>query len=336
MPDSLEKAIATLRKKYGITVTTIGNEDAIKPFDSIATGILSLDLATQIGGIPKGAITEIYGPDGAGKTTLCAQVAASAQRSGLHVFYIDMEHRADVEYMRILGVDIDKLLFLQPDTGNDALNAAQSLIETGDLGLVIIDSIPALIPVAETEAEIGDSLPGLQARLISQTLRMIMPSIRVTNTALVVINQLRASIGINSPYGPKNDRPGGHALKHMVSMRIELKRIKTVKEKEIPVGIMVQATIQKSSVGIPLRAATVMLRFGVGFDRIDDLLTLGERYGVIERTGAYYMLGDIKAHGRNAMIDYIASSVDVEEKLFATIMSAKDSNGVIEVADDES
>lgn len=305
------KEIDALAKKYGITIGGLGSSESIHA-DVIPTGILPLDMAIGIGGIPRGYFTEVYSPEGVGKTTLCLQVAASAQRLGLQVAYIDMEHRLDPSWAIKLGVDIEDMYFTQPPYGEAALNIVKALVK-GGVELVIIDSVPALTPKSEWEGDTGDQFVGLLPRMLAQGMRQIVHDMKDNNASVVFINQVRARIGGmgSLAYGPQEITPGGHALKHNASLRIELRRIAMIQETsngiKKPVGQRVKATTKKNSLSTPYKTVELVLRHGVGFDSVESIIDLGIKHGVIIQSGSWFAIGDQKVQGRSSVYDLLVT-----------------------------
>lgn len=312
----LKKVVDGLQKKYGITIGHLDSNNVIQ-VPAISTGIIQLDIALGIGGIPRGYITEIYSAEGVGKTTLCLQIVAQAQREGLEVSYIDMEHRLDINWAMTLGVDVNNIYFTQPESGEDALNIARALAR-GGVSLIVIDSVPALVPRAELDGETGDQYVGLQPRMIAQSIRQMVHDLKTNNVSVVFVNQVRAKIGGygSLAMGPQQTQPGGWALKHFASVRIDMKRIKSLKDsKGNPTGHQVIATVRKNSLGTPYRQATLTLKHGVGFDPIEDMIDLGLNLGHVEQSGSWYTLYETKVQGRNSLYDMISGSPDICRKL---------------------
>ena len=300
MADDVLKA---LKKKYGVSVVHLSGESSPVDVDSIPTGLLPLDIATGVGGIPRGCFVEVFAADGVGKSTLSTQVAKSAQAMGLGVAYIDMEHRFDPKYAMQLGVDLSTMYFTQPPYAEAAMNVAENLIDMDLVQLVIVDSVASLVPKAEIDGEIGDQFVGLQARIVAQSLRKMAPLVKAKNATVLFTNQLRDKIGGmgSLAFGPQSITPGGRALKFYASMRLELKRIKTLKNGDVPYGHVVRITVVKSSVGIPLRSVDLTLRYGVGFDRIESVIDLALKHGIVIQKGAWYYIGNDSYHGRETL-----------------------------------
>lgn len=287
----IELVVKHLEKRHGAVIGLLSNDNS-PVVDVISTGLLSLDIATGIGGVPRGRITEIFSPEGIGKTTLCVQIAAQAIREGLGVAYIDVEHKFDKEYAKDLGVDPDKLWFTQPNSAEAALNIAQGLATSGKFGLIIVDSVSQLVPQKEEDGSIGDSLPGLQARLMSQAMRVMAGPLRKSNTAIIFINQTRANMGGLSFGGSSETTSGGKALKFMASLRIRLGIVKRKKVGEDTIGQEVRAIVVKNSMASPYRRAMLSLYYGEGFCPYKDVLDLAIKHKVIDKSGSWYSYKD--------------------------------------------
>jgi recombination protein RecA len=286
---ALSLAIAQIEKQIGKgSIMRMGQESWVK-VDAIPTGAINLDAAIGVGGIPRGRISEIYGPESSGKTTLALHVAASAQKAGGVAAYIDAEHALDVEYAKKLGVDVENLLVSQPDTGEEALEIAEILVRSGAVDVIVIDSVAALVPKAEIEGEMGDSHMGLQARLMSQALRKLAGSINRSKTSVVFINQLREKIGVM--FGNPETTTGGRALKFYASVRLDVRRIGAVKERDAIVGSRVRVKVVKNKVAPPFRQAEFDIMFNEGISRDALLVDLASEMGIIERSGAWYSYG---------------------------------------------
>jgi recombination protein RecA len=287
--EALERALADLTKRFGDgAVMRLG--EAGLDVDVIPTGSLALDIALGAGGIPRGRVTEIYGPEGSGKTTLCLHIVAEAQaRSGVCAF-VDMEHALDPTYAGNLGVDIDNLYVSQPDTGEQALEIAEALVRSGAIDIVVVDSVAALVPRAEIEGEMGDAHVGLQARLMSQALRKLSGAIKQSNCSVVFTNQLREKIGVM--FGSPETTPGGRALKFYSSVRIDVRRIQAIKQGGDNIGNRTRARVVKNKIAPPFREAEFDIMFGEGISKEGDLLDIGVAYDLIEKRGAFYRYND--------------------------------------------
>ncbi len=311
---ALEAALATLTKRFGEgTVMRLGEATQLA-VDVIPTGALSLDIALGVGGIPRGRVTEIYGPDGAGKTTLALHIVAEAQKRGGVAAYIDMEHALDPEYAEACGVDVDNLYIAQPDTGEQALEIAETLVRSGAVDVVVIDSVAALVPRAEIEGEMGDSHPGLQARLMSQALRKLSGAIKQSNTAMIFTNQLREKIGV--VFGSSETTTGGRALKFYASVRLDVRRVTGIKEKGEVIGSRTRVRVTKNKVAPPFRVAEFDIIYGKGISREGDILDLAVQYGIVEKRGSFYSYqGQNIAQGRENAKQYLRDHPEVTAEL---------------------
>lgn len=311
---ALEAALATLTKRFGEgTVMRLG-EASQRAVDVIPTGALSLDIALGVGGIPRGRVTEIYGPDGAGKTTLALHIVAEAQKRGGVAAYIDMEHALDPEYAEACGVDVENLYIAQPDTGEQALEIAETLVRSGAVDVIVIDSVAALVPRAEIEGEMGDSHPGLQARLMSQALRKLSGAIKQSNTAMIFTNQLREKIGV--VFGSAETTTGGRALKFYASVRLDVRRVTGIKEKGEVIGSRTRVRVTKNKVAPPFRVAEFDIIYGKGISREGDILDLAVQYGLIEKRGSFYSYqGQNIAQGRENAKQYLRDHPEVTAEL---------------------
>ncbi len=311
---ALEAALATLTKRFGEgTVMRLGEATQLA-VDVIPTGALSLDIALGVGGIPRGRVTEIYGPDGAGKTTLALHIVAEAQKRGGVAAYIDMEHALDPEYAEACGVDVENLYIAQPDTGEQALEIAETLVRSGAVDVVVIDSVAALVPRAEIEGEMGDSHPGLQARLMSQALRKLSGAIKQSNTAMIFTNQLREKIGV--VFGSSETTTGGRALKFYASIRLDVRRVTGIKEKGEVIGSRTRVRVTKNKVAPPFRVAEFDIIYGKGISREGDILDLAVQYGIVEKRGSFYSYqGQNIAQGRENAKQYLRDHPEVTAEL---------------------
>ena len=287
---ALETTLSSIQKRYGEgAIMRLGQASHLH-IDVIPTGSLALDLALGVGGIPRGRVTEIYGPEGSGKTTLCQHIVAEAQRTGGVAAYIDMEHALDPLYAAKCGVNVDELYISQPDTGEQALEIAEALVRSGAVDVIIVDSVAALVPKAEIEGEMGDSHPGLQARLMSQALRKLSGAIKTSNTAMVFTNQLRQKIGVM--YGNPETTTGGMALKFYASVRLDIRRIEAIKDGGEVIGNRTQVKVKKNKVAPPFRECEFDIMYDEGISKEGDVLDLGVQLGIIEKRGSFYLYKD--------------------------------------------
>ncbi|MEO8510862.1 MAG: recombinase RecA [Chloroflexota bacterium] len=307
---AVDAAILQIEKQFGRGAIMRLGDRAAMPVDVISTGSVALDLALGVGGIPRGRITEIYGPESSGKTTLCYHVAANAQRAGGIVAFIDAEHALDPGYARNVGVDVDELLVSQPDTGEQALEIAETLIRSSGVDLVIIDSVAALVPRAEIEGEMGDSFVGLQARLMSQALRKLTGAINRSNTALIFTNQLREKIGVM--FGSPETTTGGKALKFYASVRLDIRRIETLKTGTDAIGSRTRVKVVKNKVASPFRTAEFDIMYNEGISREGGLLDVGIAAGVLSKTGAWFNYGETRlGQGRENSREFLKQNPEV-------------------------
>ncbi|MBR6331700.1 MAG: recombinase RecA [Dehalococcoidales bacterium] len=299
---------------------------------AISTGSVALDLALGVGGVPRGRITEIFGPESSGKTTLGQHIIAQAQKAGGQAAYIDVEHALDPAYAKICGIDIDSLLVAQPDTGEEALEIAETLVRSNAVDVVVIDSVAALVPRAEIEGDMGDSHVGLQARLMSQALRKLSPAISQTRTAVVFINQLREKVGI--VYGNPEVTPGGRALKFYASVRIDVRRGEVIKQGDKTLGIRVKTKVVKNKVAPPFRAATFDIMFNEGISKEGDVIELGVEMGIIKKAGAFFSYGDTRlGQGKEAAKKFLKENPEVFDEINKKIREAASSHNVISFND---
>lgn len=314
---ALETAIGQIEKSYGKgSIMRLGDNISVN-VESIPTGSLSLDLALGIGGIPKGRIVEIYGPESSGKTTLALHMIASAQKLGGEVAYVDAEHALEPAYARALGVDIDSLLISQPDTGEDALAITEMLVRSGAIDIVVVDSVAALTPRSEIEGEMGDSSVGVVARLMSQALRKLAGVISKTQCIVIFINQLREKIGVM--YGNPETTPGGRALKYFSSIRIDIRRIETLKNGTEMIGNRTRAKVVKNKVAPPFKEAEFDIMYGEGISKVGELVDLGVKLDLVEKGGAWYTLGEQRFQGRDNIKKYLKENPEEADKLEAQI-----------------
>src|SRR5690242_17136590 len=315
---ALDVALANIEKQFGKgSVMRLGDETRA-PLEVIPTGAISLDVALGIGGLPRGRVVEIYGPESSGKTTVALHAVASAQRQGGIVAFIDAEHALDPEYAKKLGVDTDALLVSQPDTGEQALEIADMLIRSGALDVIVIDSVAALVPRAEIEGEMGDSHVGLQARLMSQALRKITGALNTAGTTAIFINQLREKIGVM--FGSPETTTGGRALKFYASIRLDVRRIETLKDGSEPVGSRTRVKVVKNKVSPPFKQAEFDILYGIGISREGGLIDMGVEQGIVRKSGAWYtyegdQLGQGKENARSFLRDNPDLANEIEKRI---------------------
>ncbi len=314
---ALETAIAQIEKNYGKgSIMRLGDNIQVN-VESISTGSLSLDLALGIGGVPKGRIIEIYGPESSGKTTLALHIVASAQHNGGEVAYIDAEHALEPAYARALGVDIDNMLISQPDTGEDALAITETLVRSGAVDVVVVDSVAALVPRSEIEGEMGDSSVGVIARLMSQALRKLAGAISKTNCIVIFINQLREKIGVM--YGNPETTPGGRALKYFASVRIDVRRIESLKNGSEVIGNRTRAKIVKNKVAPPFKEAEFDIMYGEGISKVGEIVDLACKLGIIEKGGAWFTVDGQRIQGRDSVKQYLKDNPETADRIEAQI-----------------
>ena len=315
---ALETALMQIEKTYGKgAIMRLGDHSDQVNVEAISTGSLSLDLALGIGGVPRGRIIEIYGPEASGKTTLALHVLASAQKKGGEAAFIDVEHALDPTYTRALGVDIDNLLISQPDTGEQALEITEQLVRSGAIDVIVVDSVAALLPRSELEGEMGDSSVGVVARLMSQALRKLTGAVSKTNTVVIFINQLREKIGVM--YGNPETTPGGRALKYFSSVRIDVRRIETMKVAGEMVGNRTRAKIVKNKVAPPFKEAEFDIIYGEGISKIGEIVDLGVKLDLIDKAGAWFTVGDQRLQGRDSVKNYLQDNPEIADELEAQI-----------------
>ncbi|NCC69004.1 MAG: recombinase RecA [Clostridia bacterium] len=314
---ALESALAQIEKNYGKGAIMRLGDDLPVNVEAISTGSLSLDIALGIGGVPRGRIVEIFGPESSGKTTLALHILASAQKEGGEVAFIDVEHALEPAYARALGVDIDSLLISQPDTGEQALEITEALVRSGALDVIVVDSVAALLPRSELEGEMGDSSVGVVARLMSQALRKLAGTISKTRTIVIFINQLREKIGVM--YGNPETTPGGRALKYFSSVRIDVRRIETLKNGTEMYGNRTKAKVIKNKVAPPFKEGEFDIIYGEGISKIGEIIDLGVKLELIDKGGAWYTVGDARLQCSEAVKDYLKENPeicdDIEQKI---------------------
>ena len=312
---ALETALAQSEKQFGKGAVMKLGANVTLQVDAIPTGSLGLDLALGIGGVPRGRIVEVYGPESSGKTTLALQILAEAQKMGGEVAFIDVEHALDPTYAAALGVDIDSLLVSQPDTGEQAMEICEALVRSGAIDAVVVDSVAAMVPRAEIEGEMGDSHVGLQARLMSQALRKLTGVIGKTNTVCIFINQLREKVGV--VYGNPEVTTGGRALKYYSSVRIDVRRIEGLKDSTGAfIGNRTRAKIVKNKVAPPFREAEFDIMFGEGISKIGEILDLGDKLGVVHKSGAWFNYGEMRlGQGRDNAKQFLKDHPEVSDEI---------------------
>ena len=315
---AIETAMAQIEKLYGKgSIMRCGDEQAAN-VEAISTGSLALDLALGIGGLPKGRIVEIYGPESSGKTTLALHVLAQAQKAGGEVAFIDAEHALDIGYARALGVNVEDMLVSQPDTGEQALEITEALVRSGAIDVIVVDSVAALVPRAEIEGEMGDSFVGLHARLMSQALRKLAGAINKTNCIVIFINPLREKVGVM--YGNPEVTTGGRALKFYASVRIDLRRIETLKNGSEMIGNRTRAKVVKNKMAPPFREAEFDIMYGEGISMLGELIDLGVKLDLVQKSGSWYSMGETRiGQGRDSAKQYLRDNPEIAAKLEADI-----------------
>ncbi|MFZ5565569.1 MAG: recombinase RecA [Pseudomonadota bacterium] len=316
---ALQAALAQIEKQFGKgTIMRLGEGEAIEDIQVVSTGSLGLDIALGVGGLPRGRVVEIYGPESSGKTTLTLQVIAEMQKIGGTCAFVDAEHALDVQYAQKLGVNLPDLLISQPDTGEQALEIVDSLVRSGAVDLIVVDSVAALTPKAEIEGEMGDSLPGLQARLMSQALRKLTATIKKTNCMVIFINQIRMKIGVM--FGSPETTTGGNALKFYASVRIDIRRTGTIKKGEEAIGNETKVKIVKNKVAPPFKTAEFDILFGEGISREGEIIDMGVNAKIVEKSGAWYAYnGEKIGQGRDNAREFLREnpelSLEIENKV---------------------
>ncbi|MGE4077131.1 MAG: recombinase RecA [Reyranella sp.] len=311
---ALDAALAQIERAFGKgSIMKLGQREALE-IEAISTGSLGLDIALGIGGLPKGRIVEIYGPESSGKTTLALHVVAESQKKGGACAFVDAEHALDPAYAKKLGVDIDNLLISQPDAGEQALEIADTLVRSGAIDVLVIDSVAALVPRAELEGEMGDALPGLQARLMSQALRKLTASISKSNTLVIFINQIRMKIGVM--FGSPETTTGGNALKFYASVRLDIRRIGALKDRDEVVGNSTRVKVVKNKVAPPFKVVEFDIMYGEGVSKTGELIDLGEKAGVVEKSGSWFSYdGQRIGQGRENAKNYLKEHPEVAQAI---------------------
>jgi recombination protein RecA len=312
---ALEMAITQIEKSFGKgAIMRLGAEAIAEGLQVISTGSLALDIATGLGGLPRGRVIEIFGPESSGKTTLALGTIAQAQKGGGTAAFIDAEHALDINYAQKLGVKIKDLLISQPDTGEQALEVAEALVRSGAVDVIAIDSVAALVPKAEIEGEMGDSLPGLQARLMSQALRKLTAAISKSMTTVIFINQIRMKIGVM--FGSPETTTGGTALKFYSSMRLDIRRIENIKENQETIGGRVRVKVVKNKVAPPFKQAEFDIYFNEGISRVGELIDLGVEKGIIEKSGAWYSYAGTRiGQGRENAKEFLKKNIEISNEI---------------------
>ena len=315
---ALDTTLATLNKRFGDGIIMKLGETGRLDVATIPTGSLSLDIALGVGGIPRGRIIEVYGPESSGKTTLCLHAIAESQRLGGVCGFVDVEHALDPGYARKIGVDVDELYVSQPDTGEQALEIAEALVRSGAMDVVVVDSVAALVPRAEIEGEMGDSHMGLQARLMSQALRKLVGAVKTTGTSMIFTNQLRQKIGIM--FGNPETTPGGLALKFYSSVRLDVRRIQSIKQGSDVIGNRTRVTVRKNKVAAPFKVAEFDIMYNEGVSTAGDLLDLGVEHDIIEKRGAFYRFSDdLIGQGREAAKKHLSENPETASQIDSII-----------------
>ena len=316
--DALATALAQIEKQFGKGAVMKLGDNASMQVDAISTGSLGLDLALGVGGVPRGRIIEVYGPESSGKTTLALHILAEAQKKGGEVAFIDVEHALDPTYAEALGVDINNLLVSQPDTGEQAMEICEALVRSGAIDAIVVDSVAAMVPRAEIEGEMGDSFVGLHARLMSQALRKLTGVINKTNSIVIFINQLREKVGVM--YGNPEVTTGGRALKFYASVRIDVRRIETLKSGGEVIGNRTRAKVVKNKVAPPFREAEFDIMYGEGISKLGDLLDLAVKLDLVQKSGSWFNMGEVRlGQGRDAAKQYFRDHPEEAEKLESAV-----------------
>jgi recombination protein RecA len=316
---ALAAALSQIERQFGKgSVMKLGKNDRSMDVEAVSSGSLGLDIALGIGGLPKGRVVEIYGPESSGKTTLALHTVAEAQKKGGICAFIDAEHALDPVYARKLGVNIDELLISQPDTGEQALEICDTLVRSGAVDVLVVDSVAALVPKAELEGEMGDALPGLQARLMSQALRKLTASINKSNTMVIFINQIRMKIGVM--YGSPETTTGGNALKFYASVRLDIRRIGAIKERDEVVGNTTRVKVVKNKLAPPFKQVEFDIMYGEGVSKMGEILDLGVKAGIVEKSGAWFSYDSQRlGQGRENSKAFLKANPDITAKIETSI-----------------
>ena len=319
----METALVNLRKRYGDGAIMKLGESTHLHVEAIPTGALSLDIALGVGGIPKGRVTEIYGPESSGKTTLCQHIIAEAQKRGGIAAFIDVENALDPVYASCCGVNVEEMYISQPDTGEQALEIAEALVRSGAIDIVVVDSVAALVPRAEIEGEMGDAHMGLQARLMSQALRKLSGAVKQSNTALIFTNQLRQKIGVM--FGNPETTTGGMALRFYASVRLDMRRVQAIKESGEVIGNRTKATVKKNKVAPPFRVAEFDIMYNEGISKVGDVLDIAVDTGIIEKRGSFYSYGETRlGQGRENVKGYLRDNPGMAIEIENQVREEKD------------
>ena len=323
---ALDAALSQIERSFGKgSIMRLGKNNKSMDVDTVSTGSLGLDIALGIGGLPRGRVVEIYGPESSGKTTLALHCLAEAQKKGGICAFVDAEHALDPIYARKLGVNVDDLLISQPDTGEQALEIADTLVRSGAVDVLVIDSVAALVPRAELEGEMGDSQPGLQARLMSQALRKLTASINRSNTMVIFINQIRMKIGVM--YGSPETTTGGHALKFYASVRLDIRRIGAIKERDEVVGNQTRVKVVKNKLAPPFKQVEFDIMYGEGISKMGEIIDLGVKAGVVEKSGAWFSYDSQRiGQGRENAKTFLKANPDIATKIEAMV---RQNSGII-------
>ncbi len=316
---ALEAALSQIDRAFGKgSVMKLGANQKVAEIEAVSTGSLGLDIALGIGGLPRGRVIEVYGPESSGKTTLSLHIVAEVQKLGGIAAFVDAEHALDIGYAKKLGVDVGELLVSQPDTGEQALEITDTLVRSGAVDIVVVDSVAALTPKAEIEGEMGDSLPGLQARLMSQALRKLTGSISRSNTIVLFINQIRIKIGVM--FGNPETTTGGNALKFYSSVRLDIRRIGAIKEREDVVGSQTRVKVVKNKVAPPFRQVEFDIMYGSGISKTGELIDLGSKAGIVEKSGSWFSFENQRiGQGRENAKAFLAENPDIANKIEAAV-----------------
>ena len=327
---ALDLAITQIDRQFGKgSIMRMGDDHASISENVISTGCLSLDVALGVGGVPRGRIIEVFGPESSGKTTLALHIVAEAQKTGGYAAFIDAEHAMDPEYAKNLGINLDELLVSQPDSGEQSLEIAETLVRSGALDIIVVDSVAALVPRAELEGDMGDSHMGLQARLMSQALRKLTGTVSRSNTTVLFVNQIREKIGVM--FGNPETTPGGRALKFYSSVRIDIRRITSLKEGSDIVGNRTRVKIVKNKVAPPFKSTEFDIMYGKGISKEGDIIDLALKGDIIEKTGAWFSYGDMKiGQGRENAKHYLAENNDIYSEIIQKVRSFMGINGAEE------